>query len=318
MAATACAFCSSDTSRGEVAVASERMYGIGGAFHYRECPSCGSLTLEDVPNIAAYYPADYYAFTRADEIQSRRERIVRHVRSAVDRVEWTFPAFAGRTHVIALARALGVGVESSVLDVGCGNGAFLRRLARLGVRDLTGVDPYAPDPVDQPGLRLIRGDIDEVRGRFDAIFFNHSLEHVADPEAMLRRARAILKPDGVAVIRIPVAAYAWRRFRQYWVQLDAPRHLSIPTRRGMEALTARAGLRIERVVFDSTSFQFWGSRAYERGLPLRSVVHAPLTFGWFASGAANAIDSARAAILNAAGLGDQAAFICRIAKAAQP
>lgn len=317
MMASTCRFCSSDASRGSVVVASERMYGMGGLFHYRECPQCGSLMLDDAPDSSAYYPSDYYAFTPVTGVQSRREGLARIARAVVDRIEWAFPSLAGRTHLIALARTIGLGAGSSVLDVGCGSGAFLRRLRRLGLSDLTGVDPYVPEAVDEPGLRIVRGDLDDIGRRFDAIFFNHSLEHTADPEGALRCARTILNLDGVVVIRIPVADYAWQRFRQFWVQLDAPRHLSIPTVRGMQALTARVGMRIQRVVFDSTSFQFWGSQAYERGRSLRSVARAPLSLGWFASIATNAFNSVRAAYLNAAGHGDQAAFICRITEPAQ-
>lgn len=311
MSAAACPFCAADATGGAVFVAAERMYGMGGRFHYRECPHCGSLWLENAPDLAAFYPQDYYAFTPASAGQSRSERIVRLLRTVVDRLEWTVPFLAGPRHVISLARSIGIGRDSTLLDVGCGSGSFLRRLKRLGLRDLTGVDPNVPESVDEPGLRIVRGVLEDVEGRFDAIFCNHSLEHAPDPMTTLAHIRSRLLPGGVIVIRIPVVAYAWQRFRECWVQLDAPRHQAIPSSRGMLALTQRVGLRIERVVYDSTAFQFWGSRAYERGASLKSVLRQPLTLEWFGLVASNAVRSLQAAYLNTVGRGDQAAFVCR-------
>ena len=42
--------------------AREMMFGLGGSFTYRECRSCGSLWLKDVPDdLNPFYPPDYYS-----------------------------------------------------------------------------------------------------------------------------------------------------------------------------------------------------------------------------------------------------------------
>ena len=71
------------------------------------------------------------------------------------------------------------------------------------------------------------------------------------------------------ICRIPVAtAWAWREYGEHWVALDAPRHLFLHTEDSMRRLAVASGFRIERVVYDSTSFQFWGSEQYRLGIPL--------------------------------------------------
>src|SRR5690348_13888655 len=127
-----CPFCGEDASAGQTLIASERMYGLGGRFVYRQCPRCGSLKLDDVPDMAAYYPADYYAFTHGNRAQSLGEQAVAAARAVIDRLEWTVPRLTGMHHLIALVRVLGIAPDAAVLDVGCGDGAFLRRLGRLG------------------------------------------------------------------------------------------------------------------------------------------------------------------------------------------
>ena len=304
-----CPFCRGAGDDMPPRVATERMYGMGGTFHYRKCSSCGSLWLGDVPDLAPYYPRDYYAFAPADR-KTIRTRLVASLRGIIDKVEWALGARAGRRHLISLARCIGLDARSAVLDVGCGDGRFLRRLHGLGMRRLVGVDPYAP-PGQEDGVQLVRGTIADIDEPFDAIFFNHSLEHDAQPLAALQRARRLLLADGAVVVRSPVVNEAWRLFDVDWVQLDAPRHLSVPSTAGMRALAAESGFCVQRVVYDSTAFQFWASRAYARGETLVDAAPPVLSARWLLLMLRTLPDSARAALWNARGLGDQAAFVLR-------
>ncbi len=309
---TLCPFCSAAPDPAREVIGAERMSGLGGSFHYHSCSACGSLWLADVPDLAPYYPQDYYAFAPAGDHGALRRRLHELARGVVDALEWRFPALAGPRHLIALARTLGVAPATRVLDVGCGDGRFLRRLERVGVRAPVGVDPFAPSG-PSGGIEIVRGTIFDVDATFDIIFFNHSLEHDAAPAASLARARSMLASAGIVVVRLPVVNQAFRLFGACWVQLDAPRHLSLPTIGGMRALAARSGFDVARIVFDSTSFQFWGSRAYVRGETLTRAAPAPLSPRWFAMCAATIPDSLRAARWNARGLGDQAAFVLKVA-----
>jgi hypothetical protein len=92
------------------------------------------------------------------------------------------------------------------------------------------------------------------------------------------------------------------------VQLDAPRHLSVPTEAATRAAAAAAGLRVGRAWRDSDAIQFWGSEQYRLGIPLedpRSVMHGghPFTAGQLRGWAA------RARALNRAGEGDSGCFV---------
>src|SRR5690606_19248090 len=140
-------------------------------------------------------------------------------------------------------------------------------------------------------------------GTRDLVMFNHSLEHVPDPQAMLETARRMLRPGGRILVRLPVAdCEAWDRYGTEWIQIDAPRHLFIPSRRGMGMLAERAGLRVEAVLDDSTEIQFLGSELYRQR---RRYDELQSRYGW---------DVRRrmrreARLLNARGRGDQAGFV---------
>jgi SAM-dependent methyltransferase len=92
---------------------------------------------------------------------------------------------------------------SRVLDVGCGDGSLVDRLAAQGL-DAIGVDPKAPA---RP--RLIREQIENSSslGRFDAVCAVTALHH-ADLEPVLATIVRLLRPGG----RMFVDEFSWERY----------------------------------------------------------------------------------------------------------
>jgi hypothetical protein len=99
--------------------------------------------------------------------------------------------------------------------------------------------------------------------------FHHSFEHVLSPLETLLSVRRLLRPQGRCLIRMPtVSSWAWRHYRELWCQIDAPRHIHLHSTESLRILADRARLQLERVIYDSTAFQFWVSERYARGKPL--------------------------------------------------
>ena len=162
---------------------------------------------------------------------------------------------------------LPLGKDSRILDVGCGNGALLYDLAENGFQDLTGVDPFISKDIHYSnGATVLKQNLAEVNGSFDLIMMHHAFEHMDSPLDVLVKARERLLPTGVLLIRIPVAnASVWHTYKTNWVQLDAPRHLFLHTEESVSYLAKKAGLKLRKVIYDSTGFQFWGSETYKAG-----------------------------------------------------
>ncbi|HLQ45285.1 MAG TPA: class I SAM-dependent methyltransferase, partial [Planctomycetaceae bacterium] len=96
------------------------------------------------------------------------------------------------------------------------------------------------------GIDVFVGEIDSApwdAGSFDFISISHVVEHVADPVSMLSRAAELLKPGGSIYVETPNArSSAFRRSRQYWLPLDAPRHLMLFSPDTIKMAAAQAGL----------------------------------------------------------------------------
>ncbi|MDV7391417.1 class I SAM-dependent methyltransferase, partial [Arthrospira platensis SPKY1] len=160
-------------------------------------------------------------------------------------------------------------INISVLDVGCGLGDRLLALRSVGLSRLEGVDPFIESDVMYPnGVRIFKKSVFEVSSEYDLITLHHSFEHMYDQITVLRKLRELLAPQGVLLLRIPVTAEAWKEYGVHWVQIDAPRHLYLHTVASLGLAARKAGLRIDRVDFDSTAFQFWGSEQYRRDITL--------------------------------------------------
>lgn len=311
-----CPACASEEV-GRVVVAREMMFGFGGSFSYAECAACGSLRILDAPeDLAPYYPEEYYARRRRARGPVARRLLLARAAAVLGRRDLLGRALVrlrGAPAALAAFATTGARPDAAILDVGCGAGDLLFTLRGLGFTRLTGIDPFAEPVSLAPQLRILAQRIDEHEGTYDVVMLHHSLEHMPDPRGALRHVRRLLADDGVALIRVPVAgSYASRRYGADWAQLDAPRHLFVPSAAGVETIAACAGLAVTAVRYDSDTLQFWGSEQYRAGIPLRSprsVAENPRASIF--TRREMAAFAAMAGRLNARGDGDQACFSLR-------
>jgi len=95
-----------------------------------------------------------------------------------------------------------------VVDMACGEGYGSAALARRAAR-VTGVDAnpeayeHARLKYSGPGVRFERDLVDRYDEECDAVVFLQTIEHVQDPEAVLRHLRGMLRPGGTAYVSTP-------------------------------------------------------------------------------------------------------------------
>jgi SAM-dependent methyltransferase len=95
-----------------------------------------------------------------------------------------------------------------VVDMACGEGYGTGVLARRA-RTVTGVDAnpeafeHARAKYQRPGVEFVRDLVESYRRPCDAVVFLQTIEHVEDPEAVLRHFRDMLPPGGTAYVSTP-------------------------------------------------------------------------------------------------------------------
>lgn len=258
-------------------LAREMMFGLRDPFQYFECSRCGCVQIKEIPQeLSRYYPASYYSFTppRPSGVLKRflHRQWLGYAKGGANPLGWLYTRLRGRLECARWLSGAGVGPHSAILDVGGGGGHLAAILSEMGFCNITVIDPYLDkETCYGNAVRILRRDMGNVEGTFDLIMFHHSFEHIADQDAALMQSADHLKPGGHILIRIPVAAFAWRKYRTNWVQLDAPRHFYLHTKQSMQILVNRHGLQIETTVDDSSAMQFWASEQYQHDIPLRDT-----------------------------------------------
>jgi len=282
-AAARCPGCGTEQARPTAILRGhDRLTGAAGEFSVVGCPACGLAFTQPrlrPADFATYYPQSYSAYEpNTGARPSLGERIGDLQRQAVIRFGpyrqiWRRPP--GR-----------------ILDVGCGVGDLAAAFARHGWQ-AAGIEPSADaaEHARGAGVDVVNGTLADAPwedGSFDAIIFNHSLEHIDDPAEAVAQAACLLRPGGLLAIAVPnFGSWHRRLFGSTWFQLDLPRHLQHFDRGSLAKLVESAGLRPVAVgaatmrpsPLGSVQYAAFGRLRYEgRGFRLLAWALAPLLF----------------------------------------
>jgi 2-polyprenyl-3-methyl-5-hydroxy-6-metoxy-1,4-benzoquinol methylase len=103
--------------------------------------------------------------------------------------------------------------KGNLIDLGCGEGFFLKSAHRRGFNvfgvdhSLVGIERQNRDLIDNNAGHFHAGDIGSRRHfegvSFDLVYCKNVIEHVIDPDSIMRRIASYLSPEGIAIIEVP-------------------------------------------------------------------------------------------------------------------
>jgi SAM-dependent methyltransferase len=141
-----------------------------------------------------------------------------------------------------------------ILDIGCSSGGFLASI-RGASWELNGIEaslPTAERARAITGGNIVAGDVMDAvfpPCSMDVVTCSDVLEHLYEPQEVLRRISTWLKPGGIFYVFVPnILSWEARAFRSYWYGLDLPRHLHHFSIKSLASLAESANLRQVRMV----------------------------------------------------------------------
>ena len=225
--------------------------------------------MQEPADLVAFYDDAYSRGPEGGELYARWREL-----SAVGKAE----------HVMALCCRAGISPRRT-LEIGCGDGALLRQLRRMGFGgDLEGVEitelavEIAASRPEIDRAWLYDGLHLQVRdGAYDLAILSHVLEHVPDPAPLLAEAA---RAAGAVLVEVPLEQnWSARRpgKREHAAEVG---HLQRLDREGARAIVRAAGLKVAGEIEDplplSVHLFFAESPARRAAAALRWGVRASL------------------------------------------
>jgi 2-polyprenyl-3-methyl-5-hydroxy-6-metoxy-1,4-benzoquinol methylase len=206
------------------------------------CSSCTLRFTQQVPRqdaIQAYYKSDTY-ISHSDTKKGLINSLYHLVRKRT---------LQAKKNLIITETGI---QQGTVLDIGCGTGAFLHTMQTAGWR-ITGLEPddnarakakelYNLQPQSPEGLLNLPAQY------FDAITMWHVIEHVHELHAYINQLAKIIKPGGKILIAVPnYTSNDAATYGKYWAAFDVPRHLYHFSPGAMRQLLAKHGLQVSAI-----------------------------------------------------------------------
>jgi SAM-dependent methyltransferase len=138
--------------------------------------------------------------------------------------------------------------QALLVDVGCGRGEYLHYLRALGW-NVKGIepDPAGAGMTEKKGIPVYKGTLIEAQlpaESVDCLTMMHVIEHVPDPQALIRECLRVVKRGGVLIMRTPNAqSLGHMLFKRNAYHLDPPRHLFIFTPKSMALMFKKCGIK---------------------------------------------------------------------------
>ncbi len=150
--------------------------------------------------------------------------------------------------------------KGKVLDIGASTGVFLSIFVKNGW-EVVGIEPSESARIAQEkGLDIRNVTFEKANlpsAYFDLVIMNHTLEHIADPVAVLNKIHKVLKKGGILYVDVPnFASLRSKIWKARWSSLLPQEHLSQFEKNSLQKLFTMTNFKILEVKSRSGLFEF--------------------------------------------------------------
>jgi hypothetical protein len=200
-------------------------------FDIFQCTNCFSTRINPVPVSLGIYYLGYHSIPKGSN--------------------WKRAVKACKNRLAVVTRY--VGDYASILDVGAGSGVFVAAASKTGhLTFAIEQDKSCRENIEafMPG-RVVEDLFSYEKEGFavpDVITLWHVFEHIPNPNDFLAQVSRIFPITTKIIIEVPNAqSWMFKIMRSKWPHLDAPRHVFLPSKKGIECVAQKNGMRASRI-----------------------------------------------------------------------
>ena len=241
-------------------------------FEYYVCKNCGNIQIKEIPeNLSDYYSDNYYSLQKSyindKQFSKIKKFLLKHRELYFFKIKKDIlgflvnvikPSKEKHRENFAIKFLFDNMNKGIVLDVGSGDNWLWQYFHKLGWTNIIGIDPFINNDIFINGHKVIyKCTFDEFIknnncDNIQAVMFNHSLEHIANPIETLKLTHSILPSNGKCLLRIPLNNGIAKRLWGYqFPTFDVPIHLWIPSLNTINVLLQKCNFIINENIYEN-------------------------------------------------------------------
>lgn len=175
--------------------------------------------------------------------------------------------------------------ETTVLDIGCGSGKFLKYLKEKKNCDCTGLElnENAISEAVQNGLKVksefVQQHAEDINNRYDVVCAFQVLEHIADAGSFLEGAIKCLKPNGKLIICVPNNNPWFYQYDKFHTLNLPPHHMNMWDENALTRLASYYGFDKVQISEEPVSrYRFFARQKLKTNRSALSKVFYPILY----------------------------------------
>jgi len=157
------------------------------------------------------------------EYKQNRDKILNSEFSAEHWIKWNL------RYIKTYKQIIGNKFKSKILDLGCGQDYFSKTCQKYG---------YHAEGIDIEKSDFEKDKLPYKNETFNVIHFNAVIEHIKNPDNIMKEIKRILKPKGIVIINTPNWALDFKNF------YNDPSHQKPYTTEGLKTLMRMYGFKV--------------------------------------------------------------------------
>lgn len=205
---------------------------------YVACTNCGHVYLKNIESIFS---------------QKRRNNSDKTHHVSEEKLKWDYSDLKDKIVFKPMLKKIeSLTAKGSLLDLGCSNGAFVRAAKKYGW-DACGVElrKKSIETAQRHGIKVYTEPLEKLvlpSDSFSVVTMWQVLEHLQDPNLVLKEIFRILKSNGILVLSTPnIKSIGWRFLHADWPPIEPKVHFNLFDKIGLKRLLKKSGFDTFRI-----------------------------------------------------------------------